>query len=255
MGYHPPANLLADRVILVTGAGRGIGRACALTASQYGAQVILCGRTLSNLEAVYDEICQLKQAEEPMLLPLDLSALDSQACQAVLEAIEDRFGMLHGLVHNAALLGPKTPISCYPEDEFRKVMRVNLEAVFLLTQALFPMLTEASDASVIFTSSGVGRTARAYWGAYSMSKFAIEALMGVCADEWENLGQVRCNSLDPGRTKTAMRAQAYPAEDPNTLVPPEELMPLYLYLLGPDSIERNGQQFSAQQWRYQNPSG
>ncbi len=250
MNYHPPADLLAGRVILITGAGRGIGRACALACAQHGACVILCGRTLSHLEAVYDEIGELKRAVEPLLLPLDLSGLKSDACEAVSKAIRKRFSMLSGLVHNAAILGPRTPIAHYPEDDFSAVMQVNVQAAFVLTKALLPLLGAAADASVIFTSSGVGRKGRAYWGAYSVSKFATEALMEICADEWENLGSIRCNSLDPGKTRTAMRALAYPAEDPATLVRAEELMPLYLYLLGPDSRRVNGQKFCASNWQY-----
>ena len=249
MGYHPRPDLLVERIILVTGAGRGIGEVCAKTLAQYGATVILCGRNLPALEAVYDQICQSDSTAEPMLLPLDLEHINDTACEAVAEAVLSRFGKLHGLVHNAAVLGPRVPLAYYPLAEFNKVMQINLTANLLLTQALLPAMMAAPDASVVFTSSGVGRKASAYWGAYSVSKFGVEALMGIWSDELENLGQVRFNSLDPGRIKTKMRAQAYPAEDPDTLTTAAEIMPIYLYLLGPDSRAVNGQKISARDWQ------
>lgn len=249
MGYRPRPDLLAERVILVTGAGRGIGEVCAKTLAQHGATVILCGRNLPALEVVYDQICQLDSSAQPMILPLDLEHINDIDCEAVATAVISRFGKLHGLVHNAAVLGPRVPLAYYPLAEFNKVMQINLTANLLLTQALLPAMTAAPDASVIFTSSGVGRKTSAYWGAYSISKFGVEALMGIWSDELENLGQVRFNSLDPGRIRTKMRSQAYPAEDPSTLITAAEIMPIYLYLLGPDSLAVNGQQISARDWQ------
>lgn len=251
-GYRPAADLLAGRIVLITGAGGGIGEAAAYAFARFGATVILCGRTLSKLEKVCDEINR-QGAPEPMLLPLDLEQADATDFNQIAEAVQTRFGMLHGLLHNASILGPRVPLALYPSAQFNNVLRVNLISNFELTQALLPALEAAPDASLIFTSSGVGRQARAYWGAYCVSKFGTEALMGIWADELENLCQIRCNSLNPGSTRTPMRAQAYPAEDPNTLPPPSALMPVYLYLMGPDSQGITGNQFDAQNWRYHPP--
>lgn len=255
MGYRPPSDLLKERVILVTGAGDGIGKACAYSLASYGAQVILSGRTLSKLEKVYDGICA-QNHPEPMLLPADFAQTQASDYEQIAEAVMARFGGLHGLVNNASILGPRVPLTQYPFDQFEAVLQVNLTSVFGLTQALLPALSAMPDASVVFTSSSVGRKARAYWGAYSVSKFGTEALMGIWADETEKTGDVRFNSLNPGATRTQMRASAYPAEDPEALAAPSDLMPLYLYLMGPDSKGMTGQAFDAQKWQYadQSPS-
>lgn len=248
-GYQPPKDLLQERVIMVTGAGDGIGKACAHNFARYGARVILSGRTLSKLEKVYDDICAEKLLE-PLLLPADFASAQTSDYERIAEAVMAHFGGLHGLVNNAGILGPRLPLAQYPLDQFETVLRTNLTSVFSLTQALLPGLSAVEDASVIFTSSGVGRMARAYWGAYSISKFGIEALMGIWADEMEKTSQVRFNSLNPGATRTQMRAKAYPAENPETLALPDDLMPLYLYLMGPDSKDITGQAFDAQAWCY-----
>lgn len=243
--YKPTNDLLKDKVILVTGAGDGIGKICARTYAEYGAKVILCGRTLGKLEAVYDEIIAL-ECPEPVLLPVDFATTQSEHYQKIAAGVTNTFKELHGLVNNAAVLGPKAPLSEYSPTEFNQVLQINLTSVFFLTQALMPALTAAKHASVIMTSSGVGRVARPYWGAYSVSKFGIEALAGIWAAETEQTSNVRFNSLDPGATRTGMRAKAYPAEDPNTLALPEDLMPMYLYLMSDDSIGVTGQLLSAQ---------
>lgn len=248
-GYHPNSDLLSARVILVTGAGAGIGKACALTFAQHGATVILHGRRLDRLEETYDQISRL-DAPEPMLLPLDLAKADEADYEQVADAILTRFGKLDGLLHNAGILGDLVPLAYYQPAQFNELLQVNLVSAFLLTQKLMPALEKADDASIVFTSSGVGRHARAYWGAYSVSKFGVEALMGIWADELENLGNIRCNSLNPGATRTQMRAKARPAEDPMQLPAAEALMPLYLYLMGADSKGVTGRQFNAQDWRY-----
>jgi NAD(P)-dependent dehydrogenase (short-subunit alcohol dehydrogenase family) len=141
---------------------------------------------------------------------------------------------LDGLLHNAAILGDLSPIDHYDIGLWQRVMHVNVNAPFILTRCLLPLLRESPDASIVFTTSGVGNRGRAYWGAYAASKFAVEGLSQVLADELEKTN-VRVNCINPGRTRTSMRARAYPAEDPQTLSPPESLASTYLYLLGPDS--------------------
>jgi NAD(P)-dependent dehydrogenase (short-subunit alcohol dehydrogenase family) len=160
--------------------------------------------------------------------------------------IENEFGRLDGLLHNASILGPRTPLEQLSGDNFMRVMHVNVNAMFMLSSTLLPLLKLSEDASVAFTSSSVGRKGRAYWGAYAVSKFATEGLMQVMADELDGIANVRANSINPGATRTAMRAQAYPGENPATRPLPEEIMPLYLYLMGPDSKGVNGQAFDAQ---------
>lgn len=246
-GYHPSKDLLAERVILVTGAGDGIGRVAARTFAQYGASVILVGRTRSKLESINDEIKQFGSTS-PLIVPVDLAQFSEANSVELRNGIQDVFGHLDGILHNASTLGPKVPIEHYPYTDWKDVFQVNVHAQFLLTQSLLPLLYKSEDASVILTSSGVGRKGRAYWGAYSASKFATEALMEILADELSSESRIRVNSLNPGGTRTAMRAQAYPAEDPASLPLPEDHMSLYLYLMGPDSIGISGKKFDTASW-------
>lgn len=245
--YQPAVDCLRDKVILVTGAGDGIGAAAAKVSACHGATVILLGRTRSKLEAVSDWITDNTETE-PVIVPSDLSALGEDNAFALADATNDAFGRLDGLIHNASLLGPKVPIGHYPYAEWQKVFQVNISAVFLLTHALLPLMEKSSLASIIMTSSSVGRQGRAYWGAYSASKFALEGLTQILADEHEHAGRIRINSLNPGGTRTAMRRAAYPAEDPQSVPPPEAHMDLYLYLLSDLSAGITGRQFDARSW-------
>lgn len=245
--YRPAADFLGDRVVLVTGAGAGIGRAAALAYARHGAHVVLLGRTRSKLEAVFDLIAA-ETATKPVIVPADLASLDEAAADNLAEAIRDDYGRLDGILHNASVLGPRVPVAHYPAGAWAEVMQVNAMAPVLLTRALLPLLEAAPDASIVFTSSGVGRVGRAYWGAYAVSKFATEGLSQTLADELESAGRVRVNALNPGGTRTAMRAAAYPAEDPATLPEPEAHMDLYLYLMGPDSAGVTGRSIDAPAW-------
>lgn len=243
--YTAPDNLLADRIILVTGAGSGIGRAAAIAFAKLGATVILAGRTVSKLEEVYDEI-EASGAPQPAIIPLNMEGAAIHDYETLAATIENEFGRLDGLLNNAGLLGIRTPIEQYDPEIWNQVMQVNLNAQFMLTQAMIPLLRLSEDASIIFTSSGVGKKGRAYWGAYAVSKFATEGLMQVLADELESNSNIRVNCINPGATRTAMRAYAYPGENPFTLPAPEEIMPAYQYLIGPDSKGTNGQSIDAQ---------
>lgn len=243
--YNPPEKCLHGRVILVTGAGSGIGRSAAISFAAHGATVILLGRTVEKLEAVYDEI-ESAGSPTPAIYPLCLEGATEQDYQAMATNIEQEFGELHGLLHNAGLLGQRTTIANYQAQIWQQVMQVNLNAQFLLTKALLPIMKTADDAAIVFTSSGVGRKGRPFWGAYAVSKFATEGLAQVLAGELDEVSNIRVNCLNPGATRTPMRAIAYPAEDPGTLLTPEQIMPAYLYLLGPDSEGISGQSFDAQ---------
>lgn len=242
--YQAAANLLEDRVILVTGAGAGIGRAAALAFADHGARVVLLGRTQSSLENVYDEI-ESRGGARPWIAVLDLLAAQGPDYDALTDRLHREFGHLDGLLHNAGLLGHRSPIEHYDQKVWFQVMQVNLNAPFLLTQSLWPLLRESDDASVVFTSSGVGRRGRAYWGAYAVSKFGTEGLAQVLAEETGASG-IRFNCVNPGATRTAMRKSAYPAEDPQSLAAPEDVLAPYLFLMGPDSRGVNGQSFDSQ---------
>ena len=245
--YAPAQDLLAGRVVLVTGAGAGIGRAAALAYARHGADVALLGRTRTKLEAVFDAI-SAETRTRPVIVPADLANLNGAGAGNLAKALRNDYGRLDGILHNASILGPRVPIAHYPLEQWANVLQVNATAPFALTHALLPLLEDAPDASVIFTSSGVGRVGRAYWGAYAVSKFAIEGLSQTLADELASAGRIRVNALNPGATRTAMRAAAYPAEDPSALPPPEARMGLYLYLMGPDSAGVTGRSFDAAGW-------
>lgn len=243
--YRASPDLLAERVILVTGAGDGIGKAVSLAFAAHGATVILLGRTVSKLESVYDDIVAAG-GPQPAIYPMDLEGAVPDDHRQLAERIESDLGRLDGLLHNAGLLGSLTPIEHYDPVEWLRVIQVNLHAPFLLTQACLALLKRAEDASVVFTSSGVGRRARAYWGAYAVSKFAVEGLMQVLADELDENSPVRVNSINPGRVRTAMRASAYPAENRAELPAPQDIVAPYLFLMGPESRGVHGQALDAQ---------
>ncbi|WP_133736875.1 YciK family oxidoreductase [Halospina denitrificans] len=244
--YEPASNLLEGRLIMVTGAGDGIGKTAAMSYAAHGATVILLGKTIKKLEKVYDEI-ESAGYPEAVILPLDLQGATAADYATVAERIEEDFGRLDGLLHNAGILGDLTPLEHYDPETWNKVMQVNLTAEFLLTQAMIPLLRASQDSSVIFTSSSVGRKGRAHWGAYAVSKFATEGLMETLADEMDDKrNNARVNSLNPGATRTYMRHMAYPAEDPGRNPKPEAIMGTYLYLMGPDSRGITGEKFDAQ---------
>ncbi|CAA0078242.1 putative oxidoreductase YciK [Zhongshania aliphaticivorans] len=236
---------LAGKVILVTGAGDGIGRAAALSYAQHGATVILLGRTIDKLEAVYDEI-EAAKLPQAAIYPMHLRGAAMKDYEDLANTIEKEFGHLDGLLHNAGVLGERRTLAQTSVDSWDEVLQVNLSAPFMMTQALLPLLAAAKNASVIFTSSSVGRKGRAFWGAYAISKFGTEGMMQVLADEEFALNQTRVNSINPGATQTVMRRTAYPGENPQDNPLPEAIMPLYLYLMSDDSNAVNGQQFDAQ---------
>ena len=243
--YLPRDGLYAGRVILVTGAGSGIGRALALALAKGGATVALLGRTPKKLERVYDEIVAAG-GPTPALLPFDLENALAQQYDALVTAIATEFGRLDGLVHNAAILGTRSPIAHFDVPTWCRVLQVNLTAEFALTQVCLPLLEKSADASVLFTSSGVGQKGRAYWGAYAVSKFGIEGLAQVLAHEYEDNPRLRVNVVNPGAVRTDLRALAYPAEDPSRLKTAAEVLAPYLYLLGPDAAGVSGRRFDCQ---------
>ena len=243
--YQAPEQLLAGKVILVTGAGDGIGKAAAIAYAAHGATVILVGKTIEKLEAVYDQI-EAAGYPQPAIYPIHLGGAVMKDYRDLHDTLEREFGRLDGLLHNASLLGDRKPIAQTSSDQWLDIMQVNVNAPFMMTQALLPLMEKAESASIIFTSSSVGRKSRAYWGAYAVSKFAVEGLMQTLADEMSNISNIRVNSLNPGATNTAMRQTAYPGEDPSSNPSPAAIMPIYLYLMGKDSEGVNGQALDAQ---------
>ncbi|AQA19450.1 YciK family oxidoreductase [Halioglobus japonicus] len=243
--YQPSATLLEGRTILVTGAGDGIGRAASLAYAAHGATVILLGRTESKLDALYDQI-EAAGYPKPAIVPMDLLTVSEEQCMQLVAQLADEFGHIDGLLHNASVLGERRPIESATYAAWQEVMQVNVNATFLLTRHLLPLLQAAPSASIVFTSSGVGRTGRAFWGAYAVSKFATEGLMEVLAAELDETSNIRVNCINPGATNTAMRRSAYPAEHPDTNPAPEDIMGAYLYLMGKDSGEISGSSFDAQ---------
>jgi NAD(P)-dependent dehydrogenase (short-subunit alcohol dehydrogenase family) len=243
--HTPSPNELAGRVIAITGASTGIGRAVALACARFGANVILIGRNARKLEAVHTEI-EGAGCPEPIIALLDLEKAIANDYDQLAAAVLERYGRLDGLLHNAGILGAMTPIEHYDVPTWCKVMHINVTAAFALTQVLLPALKKSSDASVVFTSSGVGRRGRAYWGAYAVSKFAVEGLSQILSAEVEGITNTRVNTLNPGKVRTMMRRTAYPAEDINTLPLPETITGPYIALLGPASRGVTGQTFDAQ---------
>ena len=243
----PAADALQDKVILITGAGDGLGRAAARTFAHYGANVVLLGRTREKLEAVFDEI-SAATSTAPVIVPADLRYLTDDSAMALADSIQDAFGHLDGLLHNASQLGLMLPMAHYPKSAWEEVFQVNVHAAALLTRHMLPLLDRSEAASVVFTSSSVGRAGRAYWGAYSASKFATEGMMQILADETETAGKIKVNSLNPGGTRTPMRALAYPAEDPGTLPIAEERMDLYVYLFSASGRAHHGEALDARDW-------
>lgn len=235
---------LGGRVIAVTGATGGIGRALCLAAAAQGAELILLARNERKLRALHEEL-ELLAPGAALMAPLDLEKALASDYDRIADAIEQRYGRLDGLVHCAALLGTLTPIELYEMATWCRVMHVNVTAAFALSQVLLPALKRAPDPCVIFTSSSVGRKGRAHWGAYAVSKFAIEGLAQVMADELESAG-VRVNTINPGPARTLMRRQAYPSENLESVPLPETLVQSYLKLLGPGGAGITGQALNSQ---------
>jgi NAD(P)-dependent dehydrogenase (short-subunit alcohol dehydrogenase family) len=238
--YRPAPTDFAGRVIMVTGATSGIGRAVARELVVNGATAILHGRNERALEALYQELRLL--GPEPSVAQIDLERAQGPQYQQLTSEIESRYGRLDGLLHNAAILGDRSPIEHYDIGLWQRVLLVDLTAPFILTRCLLPLLRNSTDASIVFASSSVGRRGRAFWGAYAVAKAGLENLAETLADELENTA-IRVNVINPGGTRTKMRTRAYPAENSASLPTPESVTPPYLYLLGGASGTVRGQRF------------
>jgi NAD(P)-dependent dehydrogenase (short-subunit alcohol dehydrogenase family) len=242
--FTPPAGLLAERVVLVTGASSGLGRALAIECARAGATVILCGRNAAKLGRVYDEI-ESMGAPQPAIAMLDLATATATHYDALAGTIESEFGRLDGLVHSAGTLGDRTPLEQYDVPTWCRVLHVNLTAPFILTQVLLPSLRKGREPSIVFVSSGVVHSSRPFWGAYAVAKTGLESVRSMWAQELEGEPHIRVNSINPGRMRTPMRAAAYPAEDPETLPTPASVTGPFLYLLSALGRGTNGEYFDA----------
>ena len=234
-----PGDALVDRVILVTGAGSGLGMTAAHAFAAHGATVVLLGRRVRSLETVYDEIVAAGHPQ-PAIFPMDLATATADDCAALVAGIAASLGSLYGVVHSAALLGTLAPAEHCEPDEWQQVLQVNLSAAFLLSRACLPLLRAQPDARLLFTSAGVARRGRAYWGAYAVSKAGVDALMEVLADEEEVAGAVRVASIDPGPVRTRIHMAAYPGIPRAQLPSPESLMPAYLHFMSDAGRELHG---------------
>ena len=243
--YSARPDLLTGKTILVTGASSGLGRAAALSYARHGATVLLLGRNLDKLERVYDEI-ETAGGPQPALMRLDLETAGEAEYQEVADIVANEFGQLDGLLHSAAVSASILPLQFVTLSSWNKLLQVNLTAAFALTKACLPVLQQAPHASVVFTSSRAGRETRAYWGPYAIAKHGVETLMEIFHHELATTSRIRVNSLNPGPCATALRKVIFPSEDPADAVQPETLMPLYLYLMGDDSLHENGGRFDAQ---------
>ena len=243
---------LAERVVVVTGATGGLGRALALGCAAHGATVVLHGRVVRKLEALYDEIVSAGYPE-PSILPLDLATAHAEDFANVASALQTQLGRIDAIVHAAVALGSLGPIEHQAFDQWLATLRVDLLAPFGLTRALLPLLREAADGSVIFTLDTRGQEPKAYWGGYAVAKAGLFALLRILADEWENVRNLRVNGVVPGPMRSPLRAQTHPGDDITRLPPPEAFVPLYLYLVRGQRKAESGEVIDAQAWLARQP--
>lgn len=241
------ASSLEGRVVLITGATGGLGRVLALACAASGATVVLHGRVVRKLEALYDEIVAGGHPE-PSILPLDLATAHAEDFANVASALQAQSNRLDSIVHTAVMLGSLGPIEHQAFDQWLATLRVDLLAPFGLTRALLPLLRGAPDASVVFTLDTRGQEPKAYWGGYAVAKAGLTALLRILADEWESAANLRVNGVVPGPMRSPLRAQTHPGDDVTRLPPPEAFVPLYLHLLAGQSKAESGGVIDAQSW-------
>ena len=240
--YQITTGELKNKVILVTGANRGFGKAMTLDLAKAGATVIMLGRDLGSLEAAYDEVVDAGY-QDPILYPFDLEGATPEHYEQLQADIFASFGQLDGLIHNAGIIGAMMPIEQYDIKLWYSTMQINVNAPFMLTQFLIPALNKSTDARILFLSSSIGREARAYWGAYGVSKFAIEGMSKTLSEELEQTN-IRVNSLNPGKMRTEMRRTAYPAENADKNPLPEDKSSAIVYLMSKESANLKGEQLT-----------
>jgi NAD(P)-dependent dehydrogenase (short-subunit alcohol dehydrogenase family) len=244
---YAPSRLLAGRVTLVTGASGGLGRVLALACAAQGATVVLHGRVVRKLEALYDDIVAAGHPE-PTILPVDLATARAEDFANIASALQAQHGRIDAIVHTAVQLGSLGPIEHQAFDAWHATLRVDLLAPFGLTRALLPLLRAARDASVVFTLDTRGEDPKAFWGAYAVAKAGLSALLAILADEWENAPNPRVNGIVPGPMQSPLRAQTHPGDDITRLPLPDVFVPLYLYLLAGQPKAESGKVIDGQTW-------
>ena len=253
--YEPKENALEGKNILVTGAGDGIGLSIAKTFAFYGANILLLGKTRPKLEACFDWI-RTNTATKPTIIPSNLEVIDNQMVSNLANLISENYKSLDALINNASMLGPRVPIAHYPEIDWVRVFQINIIAPFVLTKGLFSLLDSGNESCIINISSSVGRKGRAYWGAYSASKFAVEGFTQTLAEETEEAKRIRVYSVNPGATRTNMRKEAYPLEDPEKLKIPETFLDLFIALVEGSRAQiplpTSGTSINVEEWISQN---
>ena len=228
---------LSGRTILITGATDGIGKVLAIEFSKLGSNIILLGRNSSKLDKVYDQLDNSLTSQKHLIVQADLGLLNNDSAHEILHAIAEEFTSLDGIIHNAAILGTMTTLEDYELSRWDEVLNVNLRAPFLLTKTLKKILETSTLPRIIFTSSGVANMGRAFWGAYSVSKFGLKGLAEIFANELETTSSIKVFNFDPGATQTKMRASARPSENPNSLKTPNDLVNCYLWFFSEESSE------------------
>lgn len=234
--------VLLGKVALVTGGSRGIGRAIAEAYARAGAKVFICGRNTAHLGRAIEQIREVGVIDG---IAGDIG--DERDVERIVQAAINHFGAIHVLVNNASVLGPREPLHQYPLAAWHEVVRINLTGIFLMVRAVLPIMFKQGTGSIINLSSGVAKKGRARWGAYAVSKAGVEALTQVLADEVSASG-LRVNAVNPAPTRTEMRAQAYPSEDPLTLPTPDQILPIFLYLASDASAAVSGQSLESRDW-------
>jgi NAD(P)-dependent dehydrogenase (short-subunit alcohol dehydrogenase family) len=245
--YDNAPSDLRDRVILITGATGGLGKPLSLACAVAGATVVLHGRVVRKLEALYDEIKQAGHPE-PIILPLDLAKAGADDFANVTSALEAQLGRLDAIVHTAAMLGSLGPIEHQSFDSWLALLRVNVAAPMGLTRATIRLLDKADDAAVIFTLDSRGQEPRAYWGGYAVTKAGVAALARELADEWEHRDRLRVNAVVPGPMRSPLRGQTHPGEDASRLPSPDALVPLFMHLIADQTKAESGLLIDAQAW-------
>ncbi len=239
---------LSKQTILITGAGGGLGSAAALALAKQGAEIILLDKSIPKLEKTYDAIIAAN-AHAPIIYPFDLAGASEVQYHELASTIEEKYAHLDGLLHSAVEFDAFTPMSIHSTMAWGHTLNVNLNAPFLLTQVLLPVLQKAEHASIVFTSDSFVREARAYSGAYGVSKIAVESYAKILAEELSSAGKIRVNILIPGPVNSPLRKKAFPAEDTNKLPEMMQINPAYLYLFSAQSIGKTGQTVDARTFK------
>ena len=233
---------MKNKVILITGANKGIGKTLSLEFSKMGVNIVLLGRNEESLDSVYDEIITTTSTK-PLIIKCDLSDIDNKSAKQINDEIMGVYGRLDGVIFNAAKLGKMSTIEDYEEDIWKEVFNINLHSAFIISKEILPALKAAPNGRIIFTSSGVAEVGKAFWGAYSASKFAVKGLAEILRDELDTTSNVKVFNYDPGKTRTSMRALAYPAENPQDLKEPKVLFNDYLWFFSDESQSSNQHYF------------